>query len=290
MRAALLVVAALLWSTVAMAKSPPELSWRREGAVWRSPTVAERVAVRDAAMALAIDQGRCSKSVILEHRERLVAVGLRLDVFTTDGVTLVLLREGAESFGAGILAYRCGVAKDLVWQAPHPFFDLKTGNITLRLFEESGARAGMWATYHRFRAEDDEVRLDSVHPADVSAEPGSLFQAMTAGLAAGDRQLRFVQVHGFAQKTARKWRAVVSSGDTREPLEQVGARLSSVLGSVGVYGVDDLPLGATLNAQGRLLPPGRFLHLELNPEVRAKLRNVRKFRAALSDAILAGPW
>lgn len=280
----------LLIAPVAWAKSPPELAWRRDDAVWRSPTVLERDVVREAARALAADEGRCSEPVVRQQRELVEAVGLRLDRFTTDGVTLVLLREGAESFGAGILAYRCGPAKDLVWQAPHPFFDLKTGNITLRLFEESGARVGMWATYHRFRAIDGEVRVDSVHPADVSAEPGSLFQAMTAGLAAGDQKLRFVQVHGFARATARRWRAVVSSGDARRPVSTVAERLRPVLGDVGVYGVDDLPLGATLNAQGRLLPPGRFLHLELNPDVRAKLRNVRKYRAALSDAILAGPW
>ncbi|MFK7928776.1 MAG: hypothetical protein AB8H79_11355 [Myxococcota bacterium] len=285
-----IAIAVLMGVMPALAKSPPELAWRHEGAVWRSPTVFERNAVRQAARALAEDKGRCSDSVIEVERERLAGVGLRLDVFTSDGVTLVLLREGAEFFGAGILAYRCGPARPLVWQAPHPFFDLKTGNITLRLFEESGARAGMWSTYHRFRAEDEEVRQDSVHPADVSAEPGSLFQAMTVGLASGDRELRFVQVHGFARVTAKKWDAIVSSGDSRRPPLAVGGRLESVLGVVGVYGADDLPLGATLNAQGRILPSGRFLHLELNPTVRAKLRNVRKYRKALSDAIMAGPW
>lgn len=161
----------------------------------------------------------------------------------------------------------------------------------LAWFRESGARAAMWATHHRFRARPGELREDPVHPADVSAEPGSLFQAMTLAIASADLDLRVVQVHGYAAASARGLDAVVSSGDRRAPPLAVGERLDAVLERVGVYGLDTAELGGTRNVQGRLLArwPGRFLHLELAPSTRVRLADDAVARATITSA-LEGPW
>ena len=97
-------------------------------------------------------------------------------------------------------------------------------------------------------------------------------------------------VHGFAQRSAPRTKAVISSGDSRHPLRQVGDRLEPIVGRVAVFGLVDLPLGGQQNAQGRVLPHGRFLHLELAPSTRKKLLDDPDLRRRLSRGIGDGPW
>ena len=149
----------------------------------------------------------------------------------------------------------------------------------------------MWATHHRFRARPAEVREDAVHPADVSAEPGSLFQAMTVAISAADPELRFVQVHGYAASTAPGVDVIASTGDQARPPSAVAERLDPLFGRVRVFGLDTAELGGTLNVQGRLLArwPGRFLHLELSPRSRERLLEDAALRGQLIQA-LEGAW
>lgn len=266
------------------------LSWRRDDAEWRSPTLIEREGVRAIARDLVAGREACTARGLRRAEKRALELGMELAQLEIEGRTLVVLREGEEAFGAGLLAVRCGPAEPIVWQAPHPFFDYRTGQLVRQWFLESDARAAQWATHHRFRALQGELREDSVHPADVADEPGSLFQAATLGLYAGDPQLRFVQLHGFAQESAPGWSAVVSSGDSRFPLEAVGARLDRLIGTIAVFGRVDLPLGGQQNAQGRALPVGSFLHLELSPSARKRLIQDEEARRRVSRAIGDGPW
>lgn len=266
------------------------LSWRRDDARWRSPTLVERDAVRTIARNLVLGPEGCTRRGLRRAEHHAAAIGFELRSLSIDGQTVIVLREGDEAFGAGLLAVRCGPAEAMVWQAPHPFFDYRTGQLVRRWFLETDARAAQWSTHHRFRGVPDELREDDMHPADVADEPGSLFQAATVGLFAGNPDLRFVQVHGFARSSAPDHEAVVSSGDARRPLREVGRRLEPVLGPTAIFGEVDLPLGGQQNAQGRVLPPGTFLHLEMSPGLRKALLKDAELRRRLARTIGDGPW
>lgn len=279
-----------------------EASWRQAstGAVWRSPTTEERDALREAFRILAVGAANCAAT--LPGVTRLLAAAgfsLRHDV----AAGIVVVEETASGRrGGGLYAMRCGPAKPWALQAPHSFFDERTGGIVRMLFVESQARFAFWNTVHRYRATPDERIEDPVHPADVAHEPGSLFHAATLGAAAGDPLLRFVQIHGFESGKV-PFDAVLSAGpvsdvapnpgepDGKAPVALAQA-LEPVLGRVGVHGKDTDRYGALRNVQGTALArrgPGRFLHIELAAEVRVRLRNDPAVRAAFLDS-LARAW
>lgn len=266
-----------LWFTLTALANPVEAIanlWRAqtEGAVWRSPTHRERAALQDAVDRLVRNAGSCPQHELDEANERLAEHDFRATRISVPGFEGIAVTDGVERRGTGLLVIRCGIAAPLAWQAPHSFYDLKTGGITRQLFIESGARLGFWNTIHRYRSRPDETEDDSVHPADVTREYGSSFHAMTAAAAMADTRLRFVQLHGFAERTGG-WDAIVSTGDARRPPDAVAAALAP-LGKVGAFGSDTDLLGATSNVQGRALSrfsPPRFLHLEFSPDVRAVL-------------------
>lgn len=256
-----------------------------EGAVWRSATSRERSAVQDAARMLVRTAAECPQADVDAAVARVAPLDFVVERIDLGGVGILVVREGRERRGAGVLVIRCGEASPLLWQAPHSFYDLHTAEIVRLAFLESGARAAMWNTVHRYRSRADETEDDPVHPADVTREFGSLFHAMTVGVAAGDPGLRVVQVHGFAERP-EGWAAIVSSGDAaRPPLAAAGAL--SPLGTIATFGKDTDELGATNNVQGRALarsPRPRFLHVELSPTARGLLRTQIDARVALIHA------
>lgn len=271
-----------------------ERAWReaRDGAQWRSPTMEERRVLRSTMGELLEGAPSCSPERIAEADERLRRVDLSATYHPADGGGIVIVQEVVERRGSGVYAVRCGDARPVAWQAPHAFFDLRTESIARSLFVETGARLGMWSTIHRYRALPGEDRADPVHPADVTREAGSLFQAATVGAAVGDPSLRFVQIHGFAAD-ARELDVILSSGDPMRPPALDPALLIPRFGRVGVYAVDTETLGATRNVQGRALRtvgPGRFLHVELALPVRDVLTADAEARRTLAEALLGRPW
>jgi hypothetical protein len=116
-----------------------------------------------------------------------------------------------------------------------------------------------------------------------------LFQTATASLAEGLHDPLFVQVHGFDGPTAD---AIVSEGPSRmteRELAKAGHWIALALGlDEVVLGGDDLKLGGRENAQGRLLAGrARFLHLELSPEVRERLKGDEVARGLFEAALLS---
>lgn len=291
MRARALLWAWMLLGTSQAAESDLDaLRWRRQDAEWRSPTVFERDWMRDVARELVSGRDACTDRGLRRAQRAVDELGFVMETVSIGDSSVVVVREGEQAFGAGMLAVRCGPAEPIVWQAPHPFFDLGTGDLVLQWFVETDARAAQWATHHRFKARSDEVREDSMHPADVADEPGSLFQAATVGFFEGDPGLRFVQVHGFANGTAPGYRAVVSSGDARRPLRDAARRAQTVLGRTAVFGDVDLPLGGQQNAQARALPVGVFMHLELSADAREDLSTDARLRRRVARTLGDGPW
>jgi hypothetical protein len=265
----------------------------RSDARWRSPYAAERTAFRDGLTALARVAGTCNEEDVRTAAATLAAADFAVERLEDGEDSVLVVREAVEHRGAGMVAIRCGSARPWVWQAPHALYDLSTGDIALQLFLESGARAVMWNTVHRYRALPAEKSGDPVHPADVTREFGSLFHAATVGLASGDVTLRFLQLHGYAQRSDFPWHAVVSTGDADRPPEALAKALTPVLGSAGAYGADVDILGGTANVQAKALrawSEPRFLHFELSPAARRSLAEDPEMRGALLSALAQTQW
>ncbi len=284
-----MIAAALLVASAFAASAEDALQdlWTdaTEGAVWRSITSRERGALQDAVGLLARSANMCPAADLEEANIRLRPYDFVAERIDLGGVDVIAVHEGREHRGSGLLVLRCGNASPLLWQAPHSFFDLHTAEITRQVFLESGARAAMWNSVHRYRSSPDENEDDPVHPADVTREFGTAFHAMTVAVAAADPGLKVVQLHGFAERAAG-WDVVVSTGDARRPPFAAAGALSP-LGKVAAYGKDTDELGATTNVQGRALNRfslPRFLHIELSPDVRNRLRSQIDARAAIIHA------
>lgn len=290
----------LWWFVLALASAAEGLAERLEESLeevrtevrWRSPYAAERSALRGAMGLLVGGGATCDDETLGEAQALLTAADFRLELIQDGDDRVALIREAREIRGAGLYAVRCGTARPVVWQAPHSFHDHDTGEIVLALFLESGARAVMWNTVHRYKSSPKERRADPIHPADVTREYGSLFQAATVGMAGGDPSLRFVQVHGFARETA-SWEVIVSTGSDRDPPTGLAAALDPLLGGAAAFGEDTDTLEGGENVQGHLLNETgsiRFIHVELSPEARRRLERDADLRARFVQAVADSEW
>ncbi len=217
---------------------------------------------------------------------RAEALGLRLE---QQGDVVLLGEAGPPYRGEGLVAVRLGpVAAEVVLQAPHPFYDKHTGAIVGAMLDdlatvEPGAgalRAIFLATAHRHAGDAD--------PAHAVAHP---LQGLSdaADLALPDALV--VQLHGFSEATTDA-DAVVSAGSARSGgrlEERARLLLREVPGLDDLRGPDDVPdLAATTNVQGRMLADRtRFLHLELDLDVREALRRDPAVRARLLAVLAA---
>lgn len=263
-----------------------------DDSVWQSPTVLQRQHFQEGFQQLLAASQRCQPRQINHARETLLQAGFDVhqDQVGDTQYLLVVEVEGHRR-GGGMYAIRCGPALPQVIQAPHAMYDLKTGAIAWSLFAESGVRAGMWNTVHRYRSRPDEQREEDLHPADVCHEFGSFFQAATVAAATADPTLRFVQLHGFASGRGEV-DIIISSGAPTTPPRAFSERLGDALGDTGLYGVDVHILGGSTNVQRRFLvttDEGRFLHLEMTLPVREELLESSESRAFLLQA-LEGSW
>jgi hypothetical protein len=236
---------------------------------------------RAAFSALVADVARAAPSGVLPATttDRAAALGFAL---RQDGGVAVLSDAPGALRGAGVVAVRLGaLPSELVLQAPHPFFDVGTGEIGAAMFDAGGVRALVVASANR----------DAAEGADPAHAPAGWFQSATDGLATALPRPLFVQVHGFGAKTSEAC-AVVSEGPTRlEPgrIERIALDLVGVLGCTTVRTGAEVPaLAARTNAQGKLLVDrAAFLHLELAAGVREDLRAAAERRARLAGYLAA---
>ena len=266
--------------------------WRsiQKSSRWRSPTVNERRVFRDGMRELfRLAERGCETTEWEAARRHLSKASFSVDE-PSNGIHIVQEHPSTQR-GGGIYVIRCGKSDNLIIQAPHSFYDLETGRLAIALFVLGNARAVFLNTIHRYRALPREHISDPVHPADVAHEAGSFFHAATVGAAVGDRQLRFVQLHGFEKRRSRA-RVIVSSGLASSPPLEFSRKLEKQLPGVRTFGHDSKTLGATTNVQGRMLnrqTPGRFLHIELSLSTRKRLLGSRSQQRALLAA-LKGAW
>ena len=169
----------------------------------------------------------------------------------------------------GLFVLRVGAAPDLVIQAPHSFYDLRSGEIAAELFARSGARALFFNSAHRFGGPGDAGEPEAENPPDVAHRPYSLFQAASYGMLLGLERPEVVQVHGYRSRDGEH--AVVSRGralQSSKAVEEV-IELLAEHELQGVTGREMSELAGRKNVQGMLIGDrGTFLHLELSREAR----------------------
>jgi hypothetical protein len=210
-------------------------------------------------------------------RQRGAEVGLLLRI-EEDRVIL----WGMEGSPHGVYVIRLGDAAPILWQAPHSYFDLKTGALVAQVFEAGDARAAFFNQAHRNTGEEEESAVDLAHRAF------SVFQAATLGAATGIEDLLVVQVHGFRSRGDES--AVVSRGSAFQPArwesQAIDALAALLPGDGLVLSGAELPqLAGRTNLQGRgLAGEARFLHLELSLPIRRALMQDAMLRQALSTA------
>jgi hypothetical protein len=189
------------------------------------------------------------------------------------------------SGGGSFVRIRREGGDGLVLQAPHGFYDGKTGIIAGQLFDAGYGQVLMVNTVHRYRG-DKEVEHE---PADVAHLSQSTFQAATLGAAQGLGNALVVQLHGFAERDSNPALAIVaSSGAALQPSETVD-RAVVALGVFGpvLSGVDFPALSGSKNVQGQALSgSARFLHLELSPSTRETLSDDEERLRAFGDILL----
>ena len=238
-------------------------------------------------------------------RTRAATAGFKLEKWRVgDDHYLALLEK--QVHGAGAYVFRVAPRADgptILLEAPHNYFDVGTGPIAVKLFftPRDGARprALFTNTIHRYQLAPGDKKKRAHNPADIAHEPEHAFSIATVAFAraAGDTQV--IQLHGFAPKAdddgdgeVGDIAAVVSAGN-REGSSALSAGIAKSMTSIFGDGVKRYPedvqvLGATTNAQGRLLRDVRgasFVHVEMSAAVRDKLRADGTVRAQLAAAL-----
>lgn len=219
-----------------------------------------------------------------EVRTRLLKAGLKLDETRHEGEALVMLHEAGSTWrGRGGYVFRRGESgiNEVLVQAPHSFHDHMTGELALKVFEQSRARGFFFNTIHRYRARRGERTSDSVHPADMARATDSTFHLLSTAYLEQDTAAWVLQVHGYkSRKLDRKRiKAVVSGaveGETTERSVAAQKMLSETFGSraIALWPRDTDSFGALVNVLGGwcvLNAPGRFVHIELHYDLRKKL-------------------
>jgi len=208
------------------------------------------------------------------------AAALGLDV--EQGEDFVLLRPSGGA-ADGVYIVRLGeVEHPVVLQAPHAWFDLKTGRLACLLFEEGVGQVLMMNSGQRYGVEDAN--------ADLADRSDTLFQAFTLGAAEALDQPLVVQLHGFGKKRTRA-AAVLSPGSAlHDPdvLAESRDELDYLLRGPTASGEAVPKLAGRQNAQGIALSSrARFLHLELSSKSRKHLVEDAELRAEFAGMLEA---
>ena len=221
---------------------------------------------------------------------------------------LALTEQPDQRRGAG--AYLFSVAHPvagnpwLLWEAPHPYYDLRTGEIAAALYFNPPPgptpAAFFTSSLHRYTQADGKREKRSKNPADPCHSETHLFNVATIAAAQAFSQATVVQLHGFASSDDEGNRppegaiVVVSDGDRDAPsplASAAAARLGSILGpGVLLYPLQSAALGATTNVEGRALagiPGSRFLHVEMAGQLRDLLVQDPSRRDAVGAALFA---
>jgi hypothetical protein len=210
--------------------------------------------------------------------------GWNLERWNSGARECFALREAdGQLRGRGFFAFQTGHQSNLVLQAPHRFFDLGSGTIVRKMFQESDCFAAAWNTVHR-------KQFDLAHQDD------HFINAFTRAVLKVNADAAIVQIHGFNSdklsglgSTAK----VIVSDSTIYPgriARSTAANLKQTFGqnNVRLFPIEVDQLGGTQNAQANVVlnaGSASFLHLEINQSFRKDLKTTRKKRQQFVDSL-----
>lgn len=254
----------IAWCTLAFGFSPWEAVKAvrvREVSDLHAATVEQRLALDALTQAVvrAAPGGELPEPLFAEA----TALGCSLRV---DGKLAVLSGRP----GWALVVVRLGEATPWVVQAPHPWYDLGTGDLTEKLFLESEARAAVFATSHRALGPG----TDAAHAVEGT------FHTVTLALVESMEEPVVVQIHGFGSGHTNA--DAVVGGWGADAL----ATSLTLAGWVAVDGAVVPALGGRTNVTVRALA-GRapVAHLELSKARRKALRREAADRLVLWTAL-----
>ncbi len=253
----------------------------------------------------------------LAWQEDAARAGLVIERWQVDGQAYWALLELPEQpRGAGAYIFRVApadaaadAAAEILLEAPHNYFDERTGQLGAQLFffPPPGARprAFFTNTIHRYQSAPGKKLKQKNSPADVAHNPEHGYSTATEAFARalGGRVL-VIQLHGFAGQpgageddeesaaTPTEISMVVSAGDKQASSPRSAALAAALARAFGTgvkrYPEDVKVLGATTNVQGRLLRSvqgAEFVHIEMSAELRKSFTSDAAQRARLGTIL-----
>ena len=236
-----------------------------------------------------------------DMRPRFRKAGFRLRTLERDGESWVVLYEGGETWrGTGTYVFRTGrEAAPVLLQAPHSYYDIHTGEIVEKLFEETEARAFFFNSLHRYRGARHERVGGTAYPSDLAHDTSSFFHLFMTEYLIHRPDTLVAQFHGYADgELEDRDIGVVLSNGSEEPTPFTG-RLADGLGAVledwevAIYPDDTDKYAATANIQGRWIRRygrGHFVHVEFIDELRDQLEGGEVDIEGVGEVVIeAGP-
>ncbi|MCP4806810.1 MAG: hypothetical protein GY884_15815 [Proteobacteria bacterium] len=189
-----------------------------------------------------------------------------------------VVMEPATEAADGLYVVRMTESSPVIVQAPHAWYDLKTGRLASLLFEEGTGQLLMLNSGQRYAFE----RADLAHADDT------YYQAFTIAAAQSLDQPLVVQLHGFADENSRASTVLSPGSALADPADLADSRwdLTGLLPGRSKSG-DSVPkLAGRTNSQGIALSShARFLHLELSKKARSELVQEPEVRAELAEML-----
>lgn len=205
--------------------------------------------------------------------------------FMEDQQMVIIEEHQSRRSGRGLYAIRIPVVDPIMVQAPHRFFDTKTGVITKQLFQRQNIQAAAWNTVHRKHY-------------DMAHQSRSFFNSFTRVMIEKYPELVNFQVHGFdaskregAQAESAATLAIVSNA-TRSPnklTKRFAREMKTRFGKdrVWLYPFETRELGATTNEQASVMRAQgnrNFIHVEMAKPLRDQLLRLPAVQSRLYDA------
>jgi hypothetical protein len=266
--------------------SVKDLYAQSQGGAWREPSPQDLEAAER--LFLQVLKGNRSAALVDEW----VKLGMRMIRLTYEARDFtVLMEDENQKYGRGFFLFPEKPQQPIALFLPHRFTDEMTGAIGLSMGLENSFTVIAWNTVKR--------RGGGEPPAywDLAKLRHSYFVALTKAFARGVPNGYHVQLHGYETEKRR-----TAAGDQSDAIVSAGAnhprgeisRLKDCLkekgfGRILVYPTDVHELGATKNVSGivlREMGNRGFVHIEMNVELRKRLKDEREVRRIFAECLI----
>lgn len=279
---------------LSIAEAEKRLIPRTRGISYQESTTEEKIAVHNLLSALWIGDQEKAKSYISAVEKH----KFHFEQWEVEGQTYSVIREDPEhrrGAGSYVVRNRPVQLKAILLQAPHAYFDKRTGAISAKMFftpmENSVLRGLFVSSLHRYQVRAGHKGKDPNSPSDICHNDDHLFNLATASVIGPVTDTTIVQLHGFVDKTGNI-DAIISSGAKVSTLASAAVAESLCKDGLQVlkYAEEIKRLGGTKNIQALLVyhTDISFIHVELARKLRDKLATDEATRIILYNALVAG--